>query len=283
MPAARRVCPACHSELERDLGDVPSIAHDLQLALARQVRISDSSGRRGHERPLPYDQRAGDAAILLHRTIVAWVQELQAGVAIMHGPTCETACGHPTCTYITLSTDAGHSTADHARWLLRHLRVMVGRDGSENTRPHHAVEQLTNAIRKARHIIDRPLDQVYAGPCDLCGRDMYARPEASRVTCPTCVDEQGHRIGYGVQQRREWMLAEVEEMRLPAVDVARAVTSLARPIKPALLRTWVARRRLVPVGTNAHGKPLFRVGDVLDLMETSSMPKSTELRIEPAR
>jgi hypothetical protein len=66
------------------------------------------------------------------------------------------------------------------------------------------------------------------------------------------------------------MLAEIEEMRLPAGDITRALTSLVRPIKPALLYTWVHRQRLVPVGTNGHGQALFRVGDVLDLMGSAS-------------
>lgn len=263
MPAARRACAACTNELERDLADVPSLADDLQLALARQVRIGDAQAQRGGETPLPYDGRAGQAATHLHRTIVAWVHELRTGVTITHGPACATRCGHPTCTYISLATDPGVSTAGQARWLLRHLRVLLGRHNAPA-----AVEQLTTAIRQARHVIDRPLDQVYAGPCDLCGRDMYAQPGASRATCPVCVDGEGHRVGYGVRHRREWMLSEVEEMRLSAVEVARALTSLACPIRPALLATWVQRRRLVSVGTNAHGKPLYRVGDVMALMET---------------
>lgn len=256
MPAARRACAACTSELERDLADVPDLTDNLQLALAKQVRMSDARAGRGGETPLPYDRRAGQAAAHLHRTIVAWVQSLRAGVTVTYGPACAAACGHPTCTYITLATEPGPSTAAHSRWLLRHLRVLLGRHNAPD-----AVEQLTTAIRQARHVIDRPLDQVYAGPCNVCDRDMYAQPGESYVTC-VC------RAGYGVRARREWMLAEVEEMRLSAVDVARALTSLDRPIKPALLATWVQRGRLVPVGTDAHGKPLYRVGDVMELMET---------------
>ncbi|WP_433519052.1 hypothetical protein ACQP2T_28145 [Nonomuraea sp. CA-143628] len=269
MPASRRVCAACHVSFERDLGDVPSLAHHLQLALARQVRIGDGGGPRGTERPLPFDQRAGEAATLLHTTAAAWVNSLRAGVTVMDGPVCAGGCTHPTCLYITLSTDPGPSTAGQARWLLRHLRVMLGRDSAAQ-----AVEQLTEAIRQARHTIDRPLEQVYAGPCDLCGADMYARPGASRVTCPTCVDGQGQRVGYGVQQRREWMLAEIEEMRLSAPDICRALTTLVRPIQPALLYTWVKRRRLTPVGLDVHGRALFRVGDVTALMEGSTRATS---------
>jgi hypothetical protein len=260
MPAAQRICSACRSELERDLADVPSLAGHLQLALARQVRMSDAVAR-GTETPLPYDARAGDAAILLHQTLAAWVAHLQAGAPIIAGPVCSTGCRHATCLHITLSCRPGPSTADHARWLLRHLPILLGKDLVEV-----ACEQLTEAIRGARRVIDRPLDRVYAGPCDECGRDLYAQPGATITTCPTCVDAEGYHLGYGVQSRRDWMLAEIEEMRLPASDITRALTSLVRPIKPALLYTWVHRRRLVPVGTNAHGHALFRVGDVLDLM-----------------
>lgn len=265
MPAAQRICSACRSELERDLADVPSLAHHLQMALARQVRMSDAAAARSPEVPLPYDARAGDAASLLHRTLVAWIVHLHDRAPVIAGPVCAPGCRHVTCLGITLSSRPGPSTADHARWLLRHLPVLlVSQHAAE------ACDQLTGAIRGARRVIDRPLDRVYAGPCDECGRDLYAQPGAALTTCPTCVDTEGHRIGYGVQARRDWMLAEIEEMRLPAGDITRALTSLVRPIKPALLYTWVHRQRLVPAGTNGHGQALFRVGDVLDLMGSAS-------------
>ncbi|MEV4222378.1 hypothetical protein [Nonomuraea sp. NPDC049725] len=262
MPAAHRVCAACTSELERDLGDTPSLAHHLELALARQVRIGDGGGPRGTERPLPYDQHATDAATLLHTTLAAWTGHLHDTAPIVAGPVCAPACRHHTCLHITLSTTPGPSTAGHARWLLRHLPVLLaGQHATE------AVEQLTDAIRNARRTIDWPADKVYAGPCDHCGTDMYARPSASLVTCPVCLDDEGHRISYGVQARRKWMLAEIEELRLPAADIARALTSLVGSITPTLIRTWVHRQRLTPVGLDAHGHTLFRVGDVLDLMD----------------
>jgi len=262
MPAHRYVCTACQSETVRDIADIPDLAHQLDLAISRQTRVSSGGGSRGRETPLPYNQRASEAAHLLHSTVAAWVNDLRAGVKVLAGPACPTPCPHPTCVYITMSTDPGRSTAELGRWLLRHARVMLGRHGAAD-----AVEQIGEAVREARRVIDRPLDRVYAGPCPRCRTDMYAAPGAALVDCPACVDGGGRRVSYGVQSRRAWMLAEIEEMLLPAGDIARALTTLVRPIQPALLYTWVQRKRLIPAGKDVQGRTLFRVGDVVALLE----------------
>ncbi|WP_219520126.1 hypothetical protein [Nonomuraea ceibae] len=107
---------------------------------------------------------------------------------------------------------------------------------------------------------------VYAGPCDACNGDLHARPDASRVACQWCRDEDGQRLVYEVQARRKWMLGALEDKTLTAPAIARALTSLIRPIKPALLHTWVARKKLHPAGLDDLGRMLFRVGDVIELM-----------------
>lgn len=277
MPGGRRVCGACSAELLRDLRDVPSLARHLELAAARQTKLGDEGGRpqRAPEEtelgltirkaPLPWDERARDAELTLHSTLHGWVRVLQDGVRPYLGPVCATVCDHRTCVYFSLGRGPRDTLAAMAVWLMRHRAQLLGRASADE-----AVDEIRAAIANARRTIDRPADRIYAGPCAECGTDMYARPGAPTVTCPVCVDEHGHRLRYLVSQLRDWMLAGVEDLLLPAPDVARALTTLVRPIAPALLYTWVARKRLAPRTTDGRSRALFRVGDVLELMQPST-------------
>ncbi|WP_133061536.1 hypothetical protein [Streptosporangium minutum] len=269
MPGSVQVCGACSAGLVRDLADVPSLAHHLDLALTRQTRMG-GGGRRGAETPMPWDERAREAGFILKSALVGWARMLSAGVQTLQGPLCGQACEHMTCEYASLGRGPADDMAAIARWLIWHSKALLRREAAAE-----AVEELTEAVRQARKAVDRPADQVYAGPCDECGSDMYARPDAVMVACPVCVDDDGQRLRYRVKDRQLWMLGAVEDLELPAPDVARALTTLVRPIAPALLYTWVSRKKLIPRTTDARGRALFRVGDVLELMDPTSVRKAS--------
>ncbi len=269
-PGSSRVCGACAQELVRDLGDVPSLSHHLDLALTRQSRMgSGDGGRRGAETPLPWDERAREAGFILRSALVGWVRVLSEDVRAIEGPMCGYVCGHSTCEYMSLGRGPVDDLAAIARWLIRHAKVLLLHEAAGE-----AAEEILDAVRQARRAVDRPADRLYAGPCDQCGVDMYARPGAALVACPVCVDEDGRRLRYEVRDRREWLLAEAAELLLPAPDVARALTSLVRPIAPALLHTWVARGKLSARSVDARGRALFRVADVVELMLSAQVRKA---------
>lgn len=261
MPGSVRVCGACRSELIRELAEVPSLAEDLELARTRQVRLGGGKvGGRGTETPLPYNERASEVAAALQAVLNGWARTLVSTVQKLHGPAC-LDCEHPTCTYLDLGRAPHHHPAHAAHWLHRHADALIRhQDGVK------ALEDILTAIRNSRRAIDRAPDSMYAGPCSACDGDLYARPGAAAVTCRWCRDDDDRPLRYEVADRRTYMLHALEEYELTAPEVARALTSLIRPIKPALLHTWVARQKLQPVGLNEAGRMLFRVGDVVDLM-----------------
>lgn len=266
-PGSSQVCGACSQELVRDLADVPSLAHHLDLALTRQSRMGGGDGgRRDAETPLPWDERAREAGFVLRSSLVGWVRLLSEHVRSIEGPMCGHECGHPTCEYIDLTRGPVDDLAAIARWLIRHVKVLLLHEAAGE-----AAEEILDAVRQARRAVDRPPDRLYAGPCDQCGADMYARLGAAVVACPVCVGEDGRRPRYQVRERRAGLLAEAAELLLPAPDVARALTSLVRPIAPALLHTWVARGKLVPRSVDARGRSLFKVSDVMDLLLPSGL------------
>lgn len=289
MPGGRRICGACEAETLRELADVPSLARHLEISISRQAQIGEGGG--GHsddERPLPWDERAAEAAHALKAVLVSWVRLLGDGVHQLPGPVCASRCEHRSCVYTELGREPADDLASIARWLLRLEGPLFRHEAASE-----AVEEIIETVQAARKAVDRPADKIYAGPCDGCGEDLYGRPGAALVTCRWCVDEEGDRLQYEVQARRKWMLAAVEDVELYAPDIARALTTLVRPIAPALLHTWASRGKLSAVPTMrgpvcalacdhhtcleilATRRPRFRVGDVVDLMIAVGQKQTT--------
>ncbi|MET9339258.1 hypothetical protein [Nonomuraea sp. NPDC003804] len=262
MPGSLKICGACSSELRRELAAVPGLFEDLDLAISRQTRLTGGSvGGRSTEKPLPWNERASDAAEHLSVLLLGWARVLVASVQVLQGPTCGT-CTHPSCLYAELGREPHHHPAHVAPWLHRHAGALIAHPAGPD-----AVEEILTAVRNARRATDTPpRDLVYAGPCDGCDGGLYAKPGAATTTCRWCVDDEDKPLRYEVAARRKWMLNSMNDLELPAPVIARALTSLVRPIKPALIHTWVSRKRLTPAGLDRHDRMLFRVGDVVDLM-----------------
>ena len=50
-----------------------------------------------------------------------------------------------------------------------------------------------------------------------------------------------------------------------AANFGAAVTDLGEPVTPEVIRKWAGGGRLVAKSKNHRGRPIYRVGDVLDL------------------
>lgn len=267
MPGHLRACRACSTELLRDLRDVPSLAHHLELAATRQTRLGTSSGpaqeveahedeigltiRRG---PLPWNERARTAQAVLRTVLVGWVRTLQHGVHRYEGPICR-ACEHRSCTYLSLSYSPADTLPAMATWLIRHRAQLLGR-----TTAPEAIAGIRDAIHDARRAIDRPADRVYAGPCNTCGADLLASPGARTVVCRPCT------LIYDIGPRLAWMRKETEDRLGNASWVAAVATSLGYQISAAAVRGLARRGRVIAKGHDTMGHPTYRVGDVLDIM-----------------
>lgn len=180
------------------------------------------------------------------------------------------------------------AAADHhralTRLLLRHTRWVadthnlerpttwtgVGRllhaTADQIARHPHAQDiypELLAALARARALIDRPPDTVYAGRCGAgdCDGQLYAAPGATVVPCPRC----GHQ--WDVNARRAEMLDRVAGMLMPAADLARTLTALTgTELRVATVWQWKRRGHITPTGINVKGQPLYVVGNVLARM-----------------
>lgn len=244
------ICTACAGDLARHLGDIPFLAAHLTITLIRMGRTEQGNTRGDPEpverqtpgtlrpTPLPYDPRASDAAHDLYRAVVRWSNR-----------------------YIPNGT-----TADYARWLLFNLNHIERSPGAE-----YIVTDIAEAVEAAERAIDRPPEQWYAGPCDTCRTDLYADPGATLVQCRNC------RSAYGVDGRREHLLAAAEDALATATHAARALTSLGQPITPDRIWKWAERGRITAHGIDPMGRPQYRVGDLRALLDEAER-KAAERR-----
>lgn len=137
------------------------------------------------------------------------------------------------------------------------LRFLADQLGWLAHRPEgvEAFEELRAAVTMYDDALEVPR-LVYAGPCDICGRDMYAREGHREVECRPCA------LIYPLQERREWLLTVAEDRLASAVDIARGLSDLGEVVNDDTIRKWSQRERLLVRGTDIKGRPLYRVGDV---------------------
>jgi hypothetical protein len=249
------LCGGCSSHLERLLAETTSLAEELETTRTRQSCTGGRSIGGGHtsDRPLPWSERAAEAAGLLRSCLVSW-------------------------TRLVVEERGVHTPADTlpaiSAFLLRHLDwIRHHPDATE------ALDEIRYATRQARTAIDRAPDRWYAGRCghvDLeaqveaivtstpapapCGEELYVRQGSETVRCRTCTTE------HDVEQRRASLTRRIEGQLATARELTSAVSNLARPISMNTIRSWVLRDRLTQRGQTPDGTALYRVGDVLDLL-----------------
>lgn len=232
-PGHANVCGACAGDLARALGAIPGLSYQLEITLSRQS--SHTAGRRSATRPLPFDPRASWALAELRRELYLWTCRVWK-------PSIRVSWPGP--------LDA---LSDLSRFLFTHDDLLMAHAEADQ-----AVARITGLVHEGERIIDRPADRWFAGPCDQCGQDIYAQPGAVQVACPDC------RYVYDVNERRVWLLQVAEDHLAYGTLIAQALTSLGTRVTPELLWQWARRGRIVAHGVDRQGRPLYRIGDVMD-------------------
>lgn len=251
------LCTGCQHRLEVNLGDLAGLIGDLELTFSRQTANGPREGSRAAETPLPYNDVAAKLTRRVHTVLGTWVRDVHDGVE---------------------SWPADDDVA-FSRWLLsRHARLAR----------HPAAEQISSDIAALRlellSAVDRNPERWYAGPCAGTRADggpcveavvdytddgrpvrstrpteLYATPEARVVTCRRCG------TAYDVAERRQWLLDVAQDQLAHAELIGRAAPALGVDITPAAVRGYADRGRIVAHGTDQRGRPLYRVGDVIEV------------------
>lgn len=227
------LCGDCHNAVRDTLTALPELVVDLELTMTRQRRFGD-----------PVLGGAGDYGLPFNPAAAATLRDLDRELGRVVRLYRLTHTGTP----------PPDTAPAMAAWLLPRLPDVIGLPWAVTLLDVRRI-----ADRGAR-IVDAPAERTYAGPCDTCGTDLYAQEGRGTVTCPDC------RTMYDLATRRAWLLDVVDDRLATATEIARALTSLELPVSSERIRQWRHRDRLDERGSDRRGRPLYRVGDVVDLL-----------------
>jgi hypothetical protein len=226
-----RLCRTCSRELKSALQFAASIAADLDDAVARLLRRGGGGPRAsGHEVPLPLDLGASDAKYELRNTLSGWIRvifETRPDAVRVWPP---------------------DTVAGMARWLAERLDVI--RQHEAATEMH---DEITEAVARARAIVDRQPDKIGAGACDLCGAQMWADGDSDSAVCERCEAV----IVTGVRDRRRAMAAAADVLG-SAGEISGALAKIGIQVPRGTITSWASRGRLAarPGGVYAMSEVL---------------------------
>ena len=137
-----------------------------------------------------------------------------------------------------------------------------------------ALGEIIDLWRQARRVLgDTTGLQTFTAPCPSCGEPGLAAWDGQdTIDCGVC-GEQHPRDSYDllrvvlvdeIRRSGTWRAVDLSRVALPAARAA----ELAR-VKPATLRSWVNRGRLVAAGRDGYGRPTYRLDHVLELADES--------------
>lgn len=218
------------------------VVEELDVTLTRQSQFgSKYETGKSTETPVVFHETASEIAYELHGTVSVWVNEV--------------------CTQRGLEFPGVDRTARMARWLWQHVIDLALIEEAET-----ALDEIRHALKRAEHVVDRPLGRIYVGPCGTdsdagrCAADLYATPLKAEVQCKICG------ATHEVEKRREALRQEVRGLLGTAVELSRMLPwILDSPVRENTIRQWAKRKRLVAHTVDGTGRPMYRVGDVIDL------------------
>lgn len=243
---ASYLCSSCTTQLWNTLDAIPDLVVDLDLTRTRQRSYSTSAGIAAGD-SLPWHEAAsrslGDLRRITDRAVDRCIgAQIRSTERVETGP-----------------RPASRALDDVARWLQVRVDAIATRPWAPQVR------DLIAAHEHALDVIDRPPEHTYAGPCQVCGADLNTLPDSPTVRCQVCGTVED------VARRRSFLLEVVNDHLATATEIARALTSLAMPVTSERIRQWKHRDRLQ---ARAHdhrtGHPLYRIGDVIDLLVADS-------------
>lgn len=286
---------ATSTRWDTPVGSRAGLVEHLELTASRQVRIG---GAAGGEKPVPFNARAAEIRGRLDHQLRPWALWLAGELPPVAPPAC-TRNDHepwrecPTCHALQQAaaalteqrrTDAVRAlttapVSDVVAFLGHHLEQI--RHSPDAGQLAHAVSDAVKTITK---VIDRPGEQRYGGPCGaelpsgaLCDAKLYADEGDRDFVCPTCGAE------WAVEERQAWLLKfAVDELATAPIIAAAFAREPAdqddaepKEFRRLLNRIyqWSSRGRLTARG-ELRGQPLYRVGDVEELMQAHTERQS---------
>lgn len=263
------MCTKCTATARTILLQMPALLVELHRTTARGDQITDAGNATPADADdasvrLPWNEHAAHAAENLERT--------GRRIALRLARHLRELCTHPSC------HGRGHGPRCAAwepgivaaRYPWAYLSTHLPQLRMTPMAPW-ALDDIDRHARAGWAAIDRPEDRYYAGPCGSqpleplappCPVVLWATADQTVITCPRC------RTRWDVAQRRTWLLAAARDVTAPAGEIASALTIMTRRrVAATTIRSWAHRGQLRRADDPPGPRPLYRVGDVLDLLD----------------
>lgn len=254
------LCMDDTADLAAQLRAVDDLVDDLDVTFSRQDQLIGPWGGVGtaREKPLPFKVDAPEAAYLVSSTLTAWARE----IASTYTPSVyRTVDPHdPTRLPNSLSI-AGLA----ARVLLDGLDALRRRQDAGQ-----AYDEIVAALREGRRVVDRPVERRYIGTCQgshedtECSADLYAPVNADTMVCQRCG------IRWDVAHLRAALAERAPNETGTTTIIAGYLRTVGIDVSAQAVRRWARPEngrppRLHPAGHDNWGRPLYRLGDALDV------------------
>lgn len=285
-----------------ETGQSLALADELEVTYTRRSIGARSGGGRKSKADMQdglllWDERASKAARNLRGTLVTWTRITleERGTLTLAGPARR---GEPWPIVIELAGPVADTLPSMAALLLRNLAWWCRRDDVKDF-----ADDIAATVERARRVVDREPGRLFIGPCmadiigsgggcpgpDRCGcgchngygnpctfaggcglgskpirqctEDLYAKIGETVVTCRACKAE------HDVAKRRDFLLAASEDLLLHAAWIAQALSGFGVQVKVERIWQWASRGQLLAHGVDLRGRPTYRVGDVMDLLQ----------------
>jgi len=292
VPDQGYVCEREATRTAEALLRIVDLAPEVESAIAKLVRFGGQVIGGSGESPVPWNDTTVVRAASIGNEVATWarhvsesrgrpvVQERWPGT---FGPLCYHSGALPLLDpavppCIDWSWDQirlrrplkGVALAAH--WLAQREQLRWLRHRPEAAEAFGSLQAASSALEG---LVGRPPELRYRGPCwaDLgevdeageqlrCQEILYARPGSVTMTCRACGEE------YDVEYRRDWLLAEARSTLAHAELIARALMALGiEGVTASRIRGYAHRGRLLDYGTDRAGRPQYKVGEVLDLVD----------------
>jgi hypothetical protein len=268
-------CGLCLGRLLGALVEVDELVDDLDDTVARRTQTGQRVGSRPAETGLPFNLGAAEVARDLRGVLSTWVRVLWEAYAprrqVATGRT--SVDGRPVTVTELDTLDLDDTLPEMARWLRRHPSWI-----EDHPAAGELVDEVTDAVERARRAVDLPPARLYCGPCPDCGTDLYARPDRTTVGCREC--EARHEV----EALRSALLDAARHQLATAAEIARALPRLlGRDLSANTIRTWARTSKLTQRESDERGRPRYLIGEVIDVaLATPTRSRVTRDRSAPA-
>ena len=219
------------------LADIPDRLSTMHVTITKQSVMGGQGGKpvNDDDRPIPVNLGAADANQALRAELVTFIAR------VIH------CLGEQ---------PRDRSLPGFCLWASRLMpRISLH---PESARWYEAVSKAYEATTKA---IDLPPERVRAGTCPGCGTVLYVSHDRQAAQCNPCG------VSHDVAELQGATLEKLRSYTDTAANVVKALNAARVPLKLRKLTYW-ADRGEVPTFEDERGR-VYRVGDVLDLMETA--------------